>query len=176
MNQIFEIRATDGSETVTLQTAKDWLRVTSQDDDTIITDLIKVARRRIERYAIRSMVNKTIVLTGEITEQFLLPYAPINAVTQVRLLKGQTSTGENDWEILDADEYQLIGYTQKHFKARFNGTYEITYTTLADTDNGLTNDLKRVLLWLYENRGDDTDSIPIELMSNAKQVKDLSYL
>jgi uncharacterized phiE125 gp8 family phage protein len=177
MNEIWEIKVTDGSEPVTLQTAKDWLRVTSEDDDTIITDLITVARKKIERYATRSLVNKTIVLTGLIEEYFLLPYSPINAVSQVRVLQGQDlTTGENDWETLDADEYQLVGYYQKHFKPSYWGTYEITYTTLADTDKGLLTDLKRVLLWLYENRGDDSDGMPMELMSNAKQLKDLSYL
>jgi uncharacterized phiE125 gp8 family phage protein len=177
MNEIWELKTTDGSEPVSLETAKDWLRVTSEDDDTIITDLITVARKKIERYATRSLVNKTIVLTGRIEEYFLLPYAPVNIVSQVRVLQGQDlTTGENEWETLDADEYQLVGYFQKHFKPAYGATYEITYTTLGDTDNGLLTDLKRVLLWMYENRGDDSDSMPIELMSNAKTLKDLSWV
>lgn len=177
MNEIWEIKETDGSEPVALQTAKDWLRVTSEDDDTIITDLITLARKKIERFTTLSLVNKTIVLTGRIEEYFLLPYSPINSVSQVRVLTGQTSgTGVNEWETLDADEYQLVGYYKKHFKPAYGATYEITYTTLGSSDEGLITDLKRVLLWMYENRGDDSDSMPMELMSNAKQLKDLSWV
>ncbi|HEX4875156.1 MAG TPA: head-tail connector protein [Chitinophagaceae bacterium] len=176
MNEIWEIKVTDGSEPVSLQTAKDWLRVTSSDDDTIITSLITVARKRIEKYTTRSLVAKTIVLTGRLTHYFKLPYAPINSVSQVRVLQGQeVDTGVNDWDTLDADEYQLVGYYDKYFKPQYEGTYEITYTTLADSDEGLLTDLKRVLLWMYENRGDDTDTMPMELMSNAKQLKDYSW-
>lgn len=177
MNNIYEIKVTDGSEPISLETAKDWLRVTTEDDDTIITDLITVARKRIEAYSLKSMVAKTIVLTGHIEEAFNLPYAPIASVSTVRFLQGQVvDTGANDWDTLDADEYQLIGYAEKRFRPQFSGVYEITYTSTASTNLGLKTDLKRVLLWMYENRGDDTDEMPTELMSNAKTVKDLTWV
>lgn len=177
MNNIYEIKVTDGSEPISLETAKDWLRVTTEDDDTIITDLITVARKRIEAYSLKSMVSKTIVLSGYVEDAFNLPYAPIASVSAVRFLKGQiVDTGVNDWETLDADEYQLIGYAEKRFRPKFIGVYEITYTTTANTDARLKTDLKRVLLWMYENRGDDTDEMPAELMSNAKTLKDLTWV
>lgn len=176
MNEIWEIKVTDGNEPVTLETAKDWLRVTSEDDDTIITSLITVARKRLERFTKRSLVNKTIVLTGNLKDMFKLPYAPVNTISQVRVLEGQAiSTGVNEWEVLDGDEWQEIGYYDKHFKPFYEAVYEITYTTLGDSDAGLLTDLKRVLLWLYENRGDDSDAMPQDLMSNAKQLKDFSW-
>lgn len=177
MNNIYEIKVTDGSEPISLETAKDWLRVTTEDDDTIITDLITVARKRIEAYSLKSMVTKTIVLTGHIEDAFNLPYAPIASVSSVRFLAGQVAdTGANDWELLDADEYKLIGYAEKRFRPQFSGVYEITYTSTASTNLSLKTDLKRVLLWMYENRGDDTDEMPTELMSNAKTVKDLTWV
>lgn len=177
MNNIYEIKITDGAEPVSLETAKEWLRVTTEDDDTIITDLITVARRRVETYSLKSMVNKSITLTGYIEDAFGLPYAPVSSVTAVKFLDGQiVDTGVNDWDTLDPDEYQLIGYTEKRFRPHFKGVYEITYTTTASTDLGLKTDLKRVLLWLYENRGDDTDILPAELMSNAKILKDLTWV
>ncbi|HEX4877477.1 MAG TPA: head-tail connector protein [Chitinophagaceae bacterium] len=176
MNEIWELKVTDGSEPVNLATAKEWLRVTSSDDDDLITSLITVARKKIERFTTRSLVTKTIVLTGRIEKMFKLPYAPVNTISQVRVLDGQTiGTGVNEWETLDADEWQAVGYYDKHFKPFYGGVYEITYTTLADSDGGLLTDLKRVLLWLYENRGDDSDAMPMELMSNAKQLKDYSW-
>jgi uncharacterized phiE125 gp8 family phage protein len=177
MNNIYEIKVTDGSEPISLETAKDWLRVTTEDDDAIITDLITVSRKRIESYSLRSMVAKNIVLTGHLEYPFLLPYSPISNISAVKYLQGQiVDTGVNDWETLDADEYQVIGYNDKHFRPQFTGTYEITYTTTANADAGLKTDLKRVLLWMYENRGDDTDEMPTELMSNAKTLKVLTWV
>ena len=177
MNNIYEIKVTDGAEPISLETAKDWLRVTTEDDDTIITDLITVARKRVEAYGLRSLVAKTVILTGYIDTAFLLPYSPISAISSVKSLRGQiTGTGANDWETLDADEYQLVGYNDKHFRPHFPAHYEISYTTTANTDLTLKTDLKRVLLWMYENRGDDTDEMPAELMSNAKTLKVLTWV
>ena len=177
MNHIYEIKVNDGAEPISLATAKDWLRVTTEDDDTIITDLITVARKRIEAFSLRSLVAKSIVLTGYLQNPFLLPYSPISNISAVKYLDGQiVDTGVNDWDTLDPDEYQVIGYNDKHFRPQFAGTYEITYTTTANADAGLKTDLKRVLLWMYENRGDDTDEMPNELMSNAKTLKVLTWV
>jgi len=177
MNNIYEIKVNDGAEPISLETAKDWLRVTSEDDDVIITDLITAARKRIEAYSTRSMVAKSITLTGHVETSFMLPYAPISNITAVKYLQGQiVDTGVNNWQTLDPDEYQIIGYNDKQFRPQIEGVYEITYTTTANTDIALKTDLKRVLLWMYENRGDDTDEMPIELMSNAKTLKVLSWV
>jgi uncharacterized phiE125 gp8 family phage protein len=177
MNNIYEIKVTDGAEPINLETAKDWLRVTTEDDDAVITDLITVARKRIEAYSVRSMVAKNIVLTGYLDTAFILPYSPVSNVSAVKYLMGQiTDTGVNDWDLLDPDEYQIVGYNDKHFRPHFPATYEITYTTTANVDLGLKTDLKRVILWMYENRGDDTDQMPDELMSNAKTLKVLSWV
>jgi uncharacterized phiE125 gp8 family phage protein len=177
MNNIYEIKVIDGAEPISLETAKEWLRVTTEDDDDVITDLITVARKRIEAYTLRSLVTKSITLTGYVDHNFMLPYAPISQISAVKYLDGQTvDTGVNEWDTLDPDEYQVIGYNDKQFRPQFTGTYEITYTTTANIDLGLKTDLKRVLLWMYENRGDDTDEMPTELMSNAKTLKVLSWV
>jgi len=177
MNNIYEIKVSDGAEPVNLATAKDWLRVSTEDDDTIITDLITVARKRIEAYTLRSLVAKSITLTGYVDTAFMLPYAPISALSAVKYLDGQTvDTGVNEWETLDPDEYQVIGYNDRQFRPHFAAIYEITYTTTANADSGLKTDLKRILLWLYENRGDDSDNMPDELMSNAKTLKVLTWV
>jgi hypothetical protein len=86
MNNIYEIKVTDGAEPISLETAKDWLRVTTEDDDTIITDLITVARQRVEAFSLISMVAKSIVLTGYIELPLFLPYSPISTVSAVRSL------------------------------------------------------------------------------------------
>jgi uncharacterized phiE125 gp8 family phage protein len=178
MNTIYETFITDtGAEPVTLEQLKTFCRVTSYDDDDLLTELITIARKKIERYTLLSLVDKTIVLTGCLDCMFLLPWPNISEVTGVRFLEGQISTtGENDWEDLDEDDYQLIGYHMKHFNPHLNGTTEITYTTTANTDSGLKYDLKRVALWMYENRGDTQENIPEELFSNCKHLRLLNFL
>lgn len=178
MNKIYETFITDtGAEPVTLEQLKTFCRVTDSDNDDLLTELITIARKKIERYTLLSLVDKTIVLTGCLDSMFLLPWPNISEVTQVRRLEGQISTtGANDWEDLDDDDYQLIGYHQKHFNPHLNGTTEITYTTTANTDAGLKHDLKRVALWLLENKGDTQENIPEELFSNCKHLRLLNFL
>lgn len=176
MNNFLETHITDtGSEPITLAQLKTFCRVTHSDDDDMLTELITLARKKIERYTLLSLVDKTILLTGCFDSMFLLPFPNINEVTQVRRLGGQID-GVNDWTILTDEDYQLIGYAHMHFNPHFNGTLEITYTTTANTDSGLKHDLKRVALWLYENSGDDSDNMPVELMSNAKHLRLLNWL
>lgn len=176
MNKIYEVYQSDGSEPVTLQQAKDFCRITTEDDDDLITDLITVARKKVERFTSISLVDKTVILTGELCEMFPLPYPNINDITTVKFWQGQNTDGTNDYETLEADEYYLIGYGVKHFKPQKKGVYEITYTTTANTDGALKLDLKRIVLWLYENRGDTQEEIPNELFSNCKHLRLLNWL
>ena len=173
MNEVLQINTTDGSEPVTLQQAKDFIRVTSEDDDAIITDLITVARQKIERFTGLTLTDADITLTATLDGKFKLPYGPLDEIDTVKFLEGQETDGTNDWETLDADEYQIVA---GHFIPKYKGTYEITYSVTGNTDKSLLYDLKRVLLWLYENRGDDSDEMPKELMSNAKHLKVLSWV
>ena len=176
MNEILELKITDGSEPITLEQAKNHCRVTTEDDDDILTDLITVARKKVERFTGLSLTDAEVVLTVNLTASIILPHCPFDEIDTVKFLEGQNTDGTNDWETLDADEYQLIGNDLKHFKPHYPGIHEITYTTTANTDKSLLYDLKRVLLWLYENRGDDSDEIPNELLSNARHLKIMSWV
>lgn len=178
MNKIYDIAVTDdATEPITLSAMKEFLRVTSTDDDTIITDLITISRQKLERYTGRSLVVKSIILTAYLDCPILLPYPKFDGVTTVKILQGQTSVGANDWDTLDAIDYQLLGTVDVTFIPQQAGVYEITYATDTYSVNasGVLYDLKRICLWLYENRGDDSDNMPVELMSNAKHLRILSW-
>jgi hypothetical protein len=177
MFSIIDIQITDGStEPINLAAAKSYCRVTSEDDDALITDLTTIARQKIERFTSRSLVAKTIILTIEANEAFPLPYPKINQLTTVKVYRNQNPDGSIDWETLTGDDYKVLGNDIKTFYPPYDGLYEITYTTTANTDKSLLHDLKRVLLWLYENLGDDADNMPVELMSNAKHLKVLTWV
>jgi uncharacterized phiE125 gp8 family phage protein len=178
MNNIYELKLDEnGTDPVTLTQAKTFLRVTSTDDDDTITELISIARKKIERYTCRSLMDFDVILTAYLDSPILLPYPKFGTLTSVKILQGQLSDGTNDWDTLTATDYQLIGTDSVTFCPAAHGVYEITYTTVATSlDAALSYDLKRVLLWLYENRGDDSDNMPVELMSNAKHLRILSYV
>ncbi len=89
MNEVLQINITDGSEPVTLQQAKDFIRVTSEDDDAIITDLITVARQKIERFTGLTLTDADITLTATLHGKFKLPYGPLDEIDTVKFLEGQ---------------------------------------------------------------------------------------
>lgn len=171
MNRFIQIQMTDtGTEPVTLQQLKDHFNISSLDYDTILTNIITVARKRIEKYTHCSLIDKDIVVTAFLERVTKLPYG-VDSITLVRLLEGQLA-GVNDWEVLGIDEYVLIA---DEFTPSYKGTYEISYSTVAKTDEDLIYDVKRVAHWMFLNTGADIDSMPIELMSNAKRYKLLSW-
>jgi len=165
MNQILNISVTDtGSEPLTIQQAKDWMRVSTEDFDTEITALITVGRKRIEQYTQLSLVDKDVVLIAYLDKRIKLP--SLDEIDTVYFWDG------DDWEIKTSDDYDLFG---EYFYPKIAGKWKIEYTTAANTNELLVHDLKRVVLWLFENRGDDTVEMPMELMKNAKTLKVLSW-
>lgn len=133
----------DGADPVTepviLQEAKDWCRIDINDDDVIVTLLIKAARKVCERYANLSFVPRTITArlkngAGGIN----LPYGPLvgNIITVT------DKDGNSLLTVFDLDN----GYS-----GIITLTYNAGYTILPE-------DLKNALLcqiaWMYKNRGD----------------------
>jgi len=177
MFKIIDIAITDdNTEPVSLEQAKAFCRITGEDEDSLVTDLITIAREKIERYTHLSLVAKDIVLTVEADKEFPLPYPTLDEISTVKLLQGINSDGTNDWQTLESSDYQTLGSNITTFYPPYSGVYEISYSCAANTDKSLLHDLKRVLLWLYENRGDDSDNMPDELMSNAKHKRVLSWV
>lgn len=177
MFKIIDISITDDTnEPITLAQAKTFCRIDTEDEDDLITDLITIAREKLERYTSRSLVAKDIVLTVEASKDFPLPYPELDAITSVKLLQGINSDGTNDWQTLTGSDYQTLGTAITTFYHPYSGVYEITYSTTPTTDKAILHDVKRVLLWLYENRGDDSDNMPDELLSNAKHKRILSWV
>ena len=177
MNRYFETKVTetDVTEPVTLEDVQEWCSVTSSDYDNLLTNLIKVARKRIESYTHLSLVDKTIVLTAYLCERAILPYPKIASITSVEYMEGQNIDGSNDWDTLTADDYQLIGEDVQYFVPYMEGVYRITYTTEANDHEDLLLDVKRVVNWMFRNRGGETTSMPQSIMDNAKNHKIMSW-
>ena len=131
-----------GTEPLTLEEVKEWLRVEFDEEDTLINSLSKRARELIERYLNISLVASMVNLEASGREVLQLPYSPIDAIGYV-----------ND---LYTDE--PVEYEEKvdglHFSYPLPDV-SVAYTTKPLADEGVKLGLLEVIAYLYENRGDE---------------------
>lgn len=148
-------------EPVTVNEAKNYLKVDDTTDDALIAQLIKASRKLIETQAALTFHRRTITQkqTGGLETLDALRQ-PIHAVSSITYAKDFDSTPET----LDATVYRYAGNRFFHEGGRFvegrpADGYVITYTAgmVADaTPSTLNNDMKtailRIAAFLYENR------------------------
>jgi len=125
------------SEWITLDEAKNWLRVDVTDDDTLITMLISAARGVCENYANLSFINRNVKAKihnglGDIT----LPFGPVIGDVIYKDMDGNALVISNLNEPYDGD-----------FTAEYNAGF-----------TALPANYKIAILcqiaYMYENRGD----------------------
>lgn len=133
-------KTTTGSEPVTLEEMKAWMRVSSTADDTLISSLITEARELIETALNHSIVEQTIELTASGREKLYLPFQPVTDVTTVKDMDGEDLPYEFDGFIIS---FTSISTSITDYTAGY-----------AAPPEGLLVGLKEVVAFLYENRGD----------------------
>lgn len=145
------------SEPVTLDEAKEHLKIDHEDEDDLITSLIKVARQQLEKWSGLAFGAKTIKLTLEShTTTIEFPIIPVNNVSSIKANAGQT----NEVILATPDDYFLIGASNKRIKIyTFHSDIEVIYTTPALSDIPYAESIKRAVLcqvaFLWANRGDE---------------------
>lgn len=147
----YQVTSDAGSLIMTLDEAKNHLRVEINDDDTLITALIHVAREKIETYCNVSLTDKTIQEYWDAfpesvyqrpNGEFLLTANPVKAITSIEYYDDPESdtltTVNSSFYVLDnvskyARVAPKIGYTWPLSDGRINGvkiTYTVGYTTI----------------------------------------------
>jgi uncharacterized phiE125 gp8 family phage protein len=140
---------------VTLQAAKDYLRVDYSEDDTLITSLIETARIRLEQYASVAMTARTLKVVAYVDEFIELPYAPINTISLVEYWDGAT------WVSMALGDYRVIGDTYKkvYFTSPIMSDFRFTYTCgYATTPESMKTALLKMVGDLYEYRESSVES------------------
>lgn len=138
---------TGGAEPVTLAQMKEWLRVDFDEDDDVITALIVAARQGVEMFCNISIVDKNITMTADWAGEWELPYGPVKTITTV--------ASDATLQVLD-DGYFTDGTLFKTLRfncGRVKVVYNAGYTTVP---SDLITDIKRVVSYLYEHRGDES--------------------
>lgn len=139
---------TGGAEPVSLDDMKAWLRVDHTEDDDTITSLIPAARAGIESYCNISITEKTVTMIADWSGEWQLPYAPVKSVTSVSARYGY---GAYESVVLNQ------GYNVDGPMFRFcGGRVKVEYITgMVTVPPDLLQDIKRVVAYLYEHRGDE---------------------
>lgn len=165
MHQI-KIDSTDGSEIVTLQEAKDYARIDTDSDDTLITSMIVSARQALETYLSRDIVAKTrsYFVPSSSDGCINLPFAPIDTITSV----------ESDGEALT---YTAYGLDDKYIQLESYPATRVTivYVTLGMTEDQLKTSIKMLVSTYYDNREDFIDGtislLPIDARGRVSGLK-----
>ncbi len=151
-------------EPVSLEEAKNYLKVDYATDDNLIENIIHAARRQIENELGAYLIVKRTVTqkqTGGI-ETIDLLRQPVNSITSVTYFDDFDSTGEviaaTEYRFHDGQLYHKNGYWEQ---GRAGNGYVIVYNAgLADdtgqaaenSPNTLRQAILRITAYLYENR------------------------
>lgn len=155
-----KINSTTGSELVTTQEVKDFVRIDTSSDDAIISRMIVTARIWCENYIGKDIVakNRTFYLQ-EVDDRFTLPFSPIasiSSVTSKNTAIAFESYGLDDTIIeigsLPADEVK------------------VTYITTGISDDLIKEAILNLVSTYYDNRADFIEGNISEIPTSAKNI------
>jgi hypothetical protein len=133
------------TEPITLAEVKEYLRVSHDAEDDLISELISSARERLEGFTGLSFVNREIIANYNSSNNwFELPYQP--DASSIVLT-------DNEDDVISATFYEVRGldYKQIYYisSTPFTVTYDAGFTTLP---SGLKLAMKKQIATDYENR------------------------
>lgn len=160
MRQIY-INSVLGSEPVTLSETKNYMRVDTNQDDSLITNIIEQSRIYLENYICRDIVSKdrTFFLDDAVSI-INIPFAPVETISTVTV-EGSTAAFT---EIgLKKEMIELNQLPAKRIK--------ITYQTSGFVDTSIKQAILQMASTLYDNRADFvTGSITQEIPLDARRL------
>jgi hypothetical protein len=161
MRQI-KINSTLGGEIVSVQEAKDYVRIDTSADDALISSMISQARIWCENYISRDIVskNRTYYLDTTASGVFDLPFGPISSVEEVTI-DGTITTA---YEILGLDN-ETIELDQGSAER-----VKITYITAGMNDSLLKQAMLQLISTYYDNRAEFVESSVSEVPTNVRVI------
>ena len=156
-----KITATTGSEIVTTANVKDYARIDTSADDTIIGRMITQARIAIENYITKDIVSKTRKLyLASVNDRFVLPFSPIASIQSITV-EGTATTAYDTYglddtiiELEDLPSDEVI----------------VSYTTSGLNDSLLIQAILQLVTTYYDNRTDFTKGQMNEIPTSVKNI------
>jgi len=153
----------EGVEPISIEEAKQYLRVDFEDEDLLISLLVSGVRRRIEEFTGRSLVTRTVELfLPEIPEEIALPYPDHDAITEVKI-NGTTSTA---YVQTGLSQFILRPTTVATTQQNESGFY-VKYTTLGNCPDLIKLEILKAIDEKYKNRGNTSEMNATELSENT---------
>jgi hypothetical protein len=160
MRQI-KINATTGNEIVSIADVKDYARIDTEADNTIISQMIVQARIWCENFISKDIVakNRTYYLP-ETNGTFDLPFAPVSEIESITI----GGTASTDYEVLglDNETIELDGGSAENVK--------VTYITTGMNDGLLKQALLQLIATYYDNRAEFVSGSISEIPTNVKNI------
>lgn len=156
-NRIIDIKVeTAGvmvTEPVSLEDAKNFLKIGFDDDNLLIQRLIIASRELLENQLNLSIVKKNVQLLFSHDGCNLYPLAvgPIGVITEAKF-----SYHYPDDLVITTENYKIIGMEFKSFKGSagyWTLKYDAGYT---EVPQAISQGILKQVAWMYENRGDMT--------------------
>ena len=160
MRQI-KVNSVLGNEIITLADVKNYVRIDSDDDNAIITNMITQARIWCENYISRDIVAKNRTYYMDSTSGlFDLPFAPVATIESVTV-EGEAATYTEYG--LDDLSIELDGGPSLNVK--------VTYTTAGLSDGLVKQALLQMVSNYYDNRADfEIGKTVNEIPTNVKSI------
>ena len=152
------------TEPITLLEAKNYIRVTNDQDDTLIENMISEGRQLAETYLSKDILSRSReVFISYVDREIKLPYAPIDTDVDI------TVTVEDN--LIAADQYSTFGYEDPAVRLSSVPARDvkITYTT-----KGLGTEVKQGVLaataFLYKAAGRGEMDTMKNIMTDYKSL------
>ena len=98
-----KIKTPPASEPVSLDEAKNYLRITDSDDDALISSLVTAIRQKAENWTRSLLINQTWTLWMDSVpegETMMIPLSPLQSVTHIK-----SYDSDNTFNIFDSSNY-----------------------------------------------------------------------
>lgn len=188
IDDYYTVTAASSEEPITLDEAKDWCRVSTTDDDVLITSLITTARMFGENYCNRIFVDTTydcffsdLDTSNMETYSFIqLRRAPLSSITDVSVYSGGSYTTTTDYNLRQTNGYSRLIFANgispdlyQIYPLRVQAVFG--YGGAADVPEEIKTAVKQHVAYLYENRGDVVSEGTLPMPLETKLIYSRHY-
>jgi hypothetical protein len=168
MVDLSNIQVSEGSvtEPVSLDEAKAWLQIDFPDHDSLLTSMIKGARKSIENLLNLALVTKAITLDAcvtKCTEVITLPYC--KKVTSVNI--DELDSRDQPTTLASGTDYYVRGNNVRVSEGR----YAVSYTTVPGTiPEDVKEAIKMEVAERFANKGENQSTTGLSEGAKAKAL------